>query len=73
MNYRDANAVLGSSLSPLNRCLAKRIAMQNNADSSMLVAFVDNRLVSASVIALLKYNITFTDPDGIMSPSTQTY
>lgn len=64
MTYQEANSVLESSLSPLSRCLTKSVAAQNNADTSLLVAFVDNRLVSASVIALAEYNVTFKDWDN---------
>lgn len=50
MTYSEANSVLGSSLTPANRCLSKAVAIANDADPDLLTNFDNARLVPASVI-----------------------
>ena len=67
MTYSEANAVLGSSLSPNNYCICKSTAISNGADSSPLSSFASNRLVPASAVRLpgaTTYTIRFLDWDN---------
>lgn len=50
MTYSEANSVLGSSLTPANRCLSKAVAIANDADPDLLANFDNARLVPASVV-----------------------
>lgn len=50
MTYSEANSVLGSSLTPNNRCLSKSVAIANDADPDLLANFDNARLVPASVV-----------------------
>lgn len=50
MTYSEANSVLGSSLTPANRCLSKAVAIANDANPDLLANFDNARLVPASVI-----------------------
>ena len=50
MTYSEANSVLGSSLTPTNRCLSKAVAIANDADPDLLANFDNARLVPANVI-----------------------
>ena len=52
MTYSEANSVLGSSLTPANRCLSKAVAIANDADPDLLANFDNARLVPASVVEL---------------------
>lgn len=63
MVYKEANLVLGSSLSPNNRGICKKTAIQNNAQETPLASFAQNRLVPASVVAK-KYYVVFLDEGG---------
>lgn len=71
MTYSEANSVLGSSLTPANRCLSKAVAIANDANPDLLVNFDNARLVPASVIEqnshwLDEHTIThiFVDENG---------
>lgn len=50
MTYGEANNVLGSSLSPSNRCLSKSVAVNAGAATDPLAGYSNNRLVPASSI-----------------------
>lgn len=50
MSYKEANSKLDSSLQPDNRCIAKKTAIDNGAESSPLSIFEDNRLVPANKV-----------------------
>lgn len=50
MTYGEANQVLGSSLTPTNRCLTKSVAIEAGAAEDPLASFTSNRLVPASVV-----------------------
>lgn len=64
MIYQEANSVLESSLTPNNRCICKKTAIDNHAIASNLTAFVNNRLVPASMVVLISYTIQFVDWDN---------
>lgn len=71
MTYQEANVILESSLTPNGRCICKKTAIDNHAVASNLTAYVDNRLVPASMVVLITYSIQFKDWDGTVL-STQT-
>ena len=74
MTYKEANTVLESSLTPNARCICKKTAIDNHAVASRLSAFVNNRLVPASMVVLITYSIQFKDWDGtILSTQTVKY
>lgn len=50
MTYSEANSILGSSLTPNNRCLSKAVAIANDANPEPIENYENNRLVPASVI-----------------------
>ena len=62
MTYSEANSVLEVSLTPLNRCLSKAVAIANNANPDLLTNFDNARLVPASVI---EQNIHWIDEHTI--------
>lgn len=71
MTYSEANSVLGSSLTPTNRCLSKAVAIANDADPDLLANFDNARLVPANVIEPATHWIDehtiehyFVDEDG---------
>lgn len=71
MTYSEANSVLGSSLTPANRCLSKAVAIANDADPDLLANFDNARLVPANVIEPATHWIDehtiehyFVDEDG---------
>lgn len=68
MSYKEANRILGSSLSPLWRCIAKRTALENHAQRAPLEMFAYNRLVpvkSGSKEWVIKqYHIIYQDENG---------
>lgn len=59
MTYSEANTILGSSLTPNNRCICKKTARDNHADPAPLASFTDNRLVPVDYVNLVEYDITF--------------
>lgn len=59
MTYKEANQILGSSLSPNNRCICKSTAINNYAEPSPLSPYASNRLVPVSKVSLIKYTITY--------------
>lgn len=59
MTYSEANTILGSSLTPNNRCICKKTAIYKNADPAPLASFTDNRLVPVDYVNLVEYDITF--------------
>lgn len=69
MVYSEANSVLETSLSPLARCLTKKVAIDNHAAPASLSAYVDSRLVPASMVALIQYSVTFKDWDNTILKS----
>ena len=69
MVYSEANSVLEASLSPLARCLTKKVAIDNHAAPASLSAYVDSRLVPASMVALIQYSVTFKDWDNTVLKS----
>lgn len=42
MIYKGANDVLGSSLTPRNRCICKKTALQNGADPAGIIKYIPN-------------------------------
>lgn len=42
MTYKGANDVLGSSLTPRNRCICKKTALQNDADPAGIIRYIPN-------------------------------
>ena len=66
LDYKEANRILHSSLSPNNKCIAKGTALDNHADPTPLNAapygsFPRNRLVPVSAIDATVFIITFVD------------
>ena len=63
MTYSEANSILGSSLTPTNRCLTKSVAISAGAAETPLADFTSNRLVPATKVEPTgsKYNIVFVD------------
>lgn len=66
MTYKEANQILGCFLTPNNRCICKRTAIENDAQSDPLAPFANNRLVPVSKVIknLPKYHIVILDEDG---------
>ena len=68
--YSEANAILGSSLSPSNYCICKATAIANGADASKIEQIVanaaSNRLIPVSALqtSVVTYTIRFLDWDG---------
>ena len=67
MTYSEANQVLGSSLTPNNKCLCKSIAIASGADESLLTSYNSNRLVPASAVQPAQHDVVeqfFVDDNG---------
>lgn len=63
MVYSQANQILGCALSPNNRGICKKTAIDNHAQETPLAGFAQNRLVPASVVAK-KYYVVFKNEGG---------
>lgn len=72
MDYRAANLILGSALTPGNRCIAKKTATDNYADPAPLQNFTYNRLVPVTTgyVKLLQYTIRFLNWDNSVLQSS---
>lgn len=57
MTYSEANSVLGSSLTPANRCLTKSVAIASGAAEDPLSSYASNRLVPASVVQPAQHDV----------------
>lgn len=66
MSYKEANTVLGSSLSPDQYCICKQTATNNGAAefTGTYASFAYNRLVPAEAVSKITYTIRFLDWDG---------
>lgn len=77
MTYKDANRILSSSLTPNNRCICKRTAIENDAQSDPLAPFTNNRLVPVSKVikneSIIQYHIVFQDENGDTIPGYDIY
>lgn len=74
MVYAQANQILESSLTPNNRCICKKTAIQNHAVASNLTSYADNRLVPVAAVVLITYSIQFKDWNGtVLSTQTVSY
>lgn len=77
MTYKDANLILSSSLTPNNRCICKRTAIENDAQSDPLAPFTNNRLVPVSKVikneSIIQYHIVFQDENGDTIPGYDMY
>ena len=71
MIYEEANSILESSLTPDNRCICKKTAIQNHAVTSNLASYADNRLIPVAAVVLITYDIQFEDWNGAVL-STQS-
>lgn len=73
MVYSEANTILGSSLTPNNRCICKKTAVDNYADPTPLANFEYNRLVpvTAGYVSLVKYTIRFLGDGGTVVSTQQ--
>ena len=70
MSYKEANQILGSSLTPNHRCIAKRTALENDAQSEPLIPFRYNRLVPVSAVKkkTITFHIVLLDENGNVIP-----
>lgn len=68
MVYKQANQILGSLLSPNNRGICKKTALDNNAQESPLASFASNRLVPVSAV-VKKYYVVFVNEGGTVISS----
>lgn len=70
MSYKEANQILGSSLTPNHRCIAKRTALENDAQSEPLIPFTYNRLVPVSAVKkkTVTFHIVLLDENGNVIP-----
>lgn len=68
MSYKEANRILGSTLTPSNRCIAKHTALENHAQRAPLEAFAYNRLVPVKSgnkeWVIKQYHIIYQDENG---------
>lgn len=65
MTYQEANAILGSSLSPYNYCICKKTALDNGANESSINSIIGsdaayNRLVPPEAIGGSSSGTTYT-------------
>ena len=70
MSYKEANQILGSSLTPNHRCIAKRTALENDAQAEPLAPFEYNRLVPVTAVKkkTVTFHIVLLDEDGNVIP-----
>lgn len=63
MTYKEANQILKCSLSPNDRCICKKTALENHAQAALLAQFAQNRLVPVSRVQK-QYYIVYKAADG---------
>lgn len=68
MVYKQANQILGSLLSPNNRGICKKTALDSNAQEGPLTGFASNRLVPVSAV-VKKYYVVFVNEGGTVISS----